>query len=153
MYVNGDAFDNNFANRSHGVQWLQNLGQLNFKLHRLIDLPGAYRAVPADVDSDGDRDLVVVANLPSIVYPESLADSPPVSLLVLEQLPDHTFQSHVLERGTARYPALEVADLDGNGKLDLAVGTSFRYRRAPIAPPPNCRPWQLVATVSGFYQK
>ncbi len=39
LYVNGDAFDNNFVNRSHGIQWLENLGALEFKVHRLADLP------------------------------------------------------------------------------------------------------------------
>ncbi len=123
VYTNGDSFDNNFANCSHGVHWLENRGNLQFDCHRLIDLPGAYRTRAGDFDSDGDLDLVCVANLPQNVEPQSLKDSNPVSVLVLEQRSDKQFAPRVMARGSPRYPALEVADFDGNGKLDFAVGT------------------------------
>jgi hypothetical protein len=45
LYTNGDAWDNLYANPSHGVQWLENVGDLRFKYHRLTDMPGAYRAL------------------------------------------------------------------------------------------------------------
>jgi hypothetical protein len=125
LYVNGDCFDNNFANRSHGIQWLENVGGLQFRLHRLADLPGAYRAVAVDIDKDADLDIVAVANLPSVVYPETLNAQNPASIVLLEQQPGRRFELRVLERGTPRYPALEVGDFDGNGKMDFAVGTQL----------------------------
>ena len=134
LYVNGDTFDNNFANRSHGLQWLENVGNLEFRLHRLLDLPGAYRAVAADIDGDMDLDILVVANLPTIVYPTSLNDQSPASIVLLEQLPNLQFQDHVLERGTPRYPALEAADFNDDGKMDFVVGVQLFDTDPPNSP-------------------
>ena len=134
LYVNGDTFDNNFANRSHGLQWLENAGNLEFRLHRLLDLPGAYRAVAADLDGDTDLDILVVANLPTIVYPTSLNVQSPASIVLLEQLPNLQFQIHVLERGTPRYPALEAGDFNADGKMDFAVGVQLFDTDPPNSP-------------------
>ena len=41
LYTNGDAWDNWYASPSHGVQWLENLGNLRFEYHRLADMVGA----------------------------------------------------------------------------------------------------------------
>ncbi len=125
LQVNGDCFDNNYANRSHGLSWHENTGSLKFVTHRLIDMPGAYRALPGDMDGDGDLDIVLVANLPTAVKPLSLRESEPVAIMVLEQTSKLAFTPHVLERGTARYPALEVADFNSDGKLDFAVGAQL----------------------------
>ena len=125
LCVNGDSFDNNFANRSHGVQWLENIGDVKFRYHRLAELPGAYRAVAADIDGDNDLDVIVVVNLPTDVYPRSLVEMNSVSLLMLEQLAPGHFSPRVLERGTPRYAALEAADFNGDGKVDLAVGAQL----------------------------
>lgn len=122
LYVNGDCFDNGFANRSHGVQWLENLGDLHFKYHRIADIPCAYRAVAVDIDSDGDQDILVVTNMPFNVYPISLRNSNPASVVLLEQSGSHLFDMKVLERGTPNYPALEVGDFNQDGFKDFVVG-------------------------------
>ena len=134
LYVNGDTFDNNFANRSHGLQWLENVGNLEFRLHRLLELPGAYKAIATDIDGDSDLDILVVANLPTIVYPTSLNDQSPASIVLLEQLPNLEFQVHVLERGTPRYPALEAADFNEDGKMDFVVGVQLFDTDPPNSP-------------------
>jgi FG-GAP repeat len=122
IYVNGDSFDNNFANGSHGVQWLENQGSGKFESHRLLQLAGAYQAVPGDFDLDGDWDIVVVASLPTSVYPETLRSSDNCSVVLLEQTEPNKFIPRVLARDFPRHAALEVGDFDHDGKLDFAVG-------------------------------
>jgi hypothetical protein len=44
LYTNGDAFDYipSLPRPWHGVQWLENLGGLEFTYHRLAAFDGAY---------------------------------------------------------------------------------------------------------------
>jgi hypothetical protein len=122
LYTNGDAWDNSYANPSHGVQWLENLGSLQFAYHRLTDLPGAYRALPGDIDLDGDLDILAVAWLPRQVLPANLAGMTKASIVYLEQESPGVFVRHVLETAAPDYATLELADFDNDGDLDFAVG-------------------------------
>jgi hypothetical protein len=124
LYTNGDAFDNNYANPSHGIQWLENLGDMRFAYHRLTDFIGVCRALAGDVDLDGDLDIVAVAWLPEQIKPASFRDRPIPSVICLEQTEPGVFVRHTLEVGTPRYAALELADFDEDGDLDFAVGTT-----------------------------
>lgn len=144
LYTNGDTFDNNYANLSHSVGWLENLGDLRFDHHHLINLPGAFRALASDMDNDGDLDVVVTVLLPAQIKPLSLRHSEPVAIMLLEQTQPLQFTPHVLERGTARYPALEVADFNHDGKMDFAVG-SLRFEGetpgSPVSQLPRLTVW------------
>lgn len=122
LYTNGDAWDNWYVKPSHGVQWIENLGRLKFAYHRLTDLPGAHRALAGDVDLDGDLDIVAVSRLPPPARPPSVAQTPPVSIVCLEQTEPRVFVRHTLEAGAPYYATLEVADFDSDGDLDFAVG-------------------------------
>ena len=125
LYTNGDTFDNSYANPSHGVQWLENLGNLQFAYHRLADVPGAYRALAGDMDLDGDLDIIVAAWLPQQVRPLNLRAAPLASILCLEQTSRGCFVRHTLEAGPPRYAALEMADFDNDGDLDFAAGSQM----------------------------
>ena len=129
LYANGDAFDNNYANPLHGIQWLENLDGERFIHHRLTDLIGVCRALAGDVDLDGDLDVVATAWLPEQVKPASLRDRPLASVVCLEQTEPGVFVRHTLEMGAPRYAALELADFDGDGDLDFAVGSHMADTR------------------------
>ncbi len=122
LYTNGDAFDNLYANPQHGVQWLENRGGLRFAFHRLADLPGAYRALAADLDGDGDLDILAAAWLPRQVLPVELREVPLASIICLEQVGPGRFVRHTLESGSPRHATLEVGDFDGDGDWDFAAG-------------------------------
>jgi len=123
LYTNGDAFDNYYVPPWHGAQWLENLGGGEFRYHRLTDLPGACRIRAGDFDLDGDEDLLVTAFLPTVVKPEMATPRQWPSIVLLEQTRPRRFTRHVLETGFPYHAGLEVADFDGDGDLDFAVGT------------------------------
>ena len=133
LYANGDAFDNAFVNPRHGVQWLENRGGLNFAYHRLTDMVGACRASAADIDLDGDLDVIVTAWIPGQVEPANATARPLASLVCLEQKSPGAFARHTLEEDSPFHAALELADFDADGDVDLAVGshTLSHTRRLP----------------------
>lgn len=45
----------------HGLQWLENLPNGSFAYHRIADLPGAFSPICADLDKDGDNDVLAVS--------------------------------------------------------------------------------------------
>ena len=61
LLTHGDTFDDFVLKPYHGVIWLENTGTFPFVEHRLATLPGAQRAQAADLDGDGDLDVVVSA--------------------------------------------------------------------------------------------
>jgi hypothetical protein len=137
LYTNGDTFDNSYVNPSHGVQWFENLGGLEFAYHRFTDMPGAYCALAGDLDLDGDLDVVAAAWLPPQVRPPNAPVRNAASILCLEQTSPGEFVRHTLERDSPHHATIEMADFDDDGDLDFAVGTHVvtpRFANAPDTP-------------------
>jgi hypothetical protein len=125
LVTNGDMLDDFQLKPYHGIRWLENKGGYPFVPHELAHMFGVMRAQAADLDGDGDMDVVACALVQFTVNkqpPRALPDVP--SLVWLEQTSRGQFQPHVLETG-GQHVSLDLADYDGDGDVDIAVG-NFR---------------------------
>ena len=96
LLTHGDTFDDGIVKPYHGIQWLENTGGYPFVEHTLAQMPGVHRAQAADLDGDGDLDIVACALLAggSDVDEKSLP-----ALVWLEQTTRGTFVRHTIEMG------------------------------------------------------
>lgn len=123
LYTNGDCFDY-IPPRTrlwHGVQWLENKGDFEFEFHRVADFRACYRALPVDIDHDGDLDLFAINGL-------SLPDDGETqSLIWLENDGKMNFSRHDLASTPGNLMTLALGDFDANGTMDLVTGGMFFY--------------------------
>ncbi|MDZ4686469.1 MAG: FG-GAP-like repeat-containing protein [Planctomycetaceae bacterium] len=133
LATNGDTLDSHSLKPSHGVHWLENRGEFPFLARRLADLPGAMRAVAADLDGDADLDVIAAAFLPATLRKQQ---SQPLNetLMWLEQTQPGEFVRHSLEVGEAGHMTVLAADLDADGDTDLAVPNYAEQRTVTLEP-------------------
>lgn len=123
LYTNGDAFDYHppVSRPWHGVQWLENLGNLDFRFHRVADFGGAVGARPADIDHDGDLDLFAVSTWNTWEDPRAQ------SLIWLENDGKMRFRPHDLINTPTHIMALDTGDFNEDGEVDLVTGGMHVY--------------------------
>jgi len=122
LYSNGDALDSSLLRPYHGVRWLENRGEYPFTPHLLASAYGAYRPQAADVDGDGDLDVVATSLLPGPGYKAARESMKIDSILLLEQVEPGRFVRHSLESVSCDHTASDLADFDGDGRVDLVTG-------------------------------
>jgi len=123
LYTNGDAFDYipPQGRPWHGVQWLENKGNLKFEFHRLCSFTGATNVRAADIDNDGDLDLFVVSAF-------NLWNSPDAySLIWLENTGKMQFTKHEIAKNLTHLLCCEPGDFNKDGLIDLVTGSMHTY--------------------------
>ena len=119
LLTHGDTFDDGIVKPYHGIQWLENTGAFPFVEHTLAQMPGVHRAQAADLDGDGDLDIVAAALLAG----GSDVDERVLPALVwLEQIAPGTFTRHTIEMGIPRHATLDLGDIDRDGDIDIVTG-------------------------------
>lgn len=113
---------------AHGeILWLENLGHLTFRDHRLHIAPGTIHVPLADYDGDGDLDIAAVVSQDE------------EEVWGIENLGAGRFESHRLfyspnfDLGSA---GLIAADLDGDGDTDLVLPTGDNLEEEHAYPQP-----------------
>ena len=123
-WTNGDAFVSVGYRPlpSHGLQWLENRGNLDFTFHRIGDLHGAYGPSIVDLDGDGDQDIVTVSEF-------AYWDEPGTpSLRWWSQQPDGSFLPQNLAESPTHLVTCATGDLDGDGRPDIVAGGMALYQ-------------------------
>ncbi|MGW8315131.1 MAG: FG-GAP repeat domain-containing protein [Bacteroidales bacterium] len=123
LYTNGDAFDYipPQGRPWHGVQWLENQGDLQFEFHRICNFTGATNVRSADIDNDGDLDLFAVSAFNIWELPESN------SFIWLENDGKMQFTLHEIARDPSHLLTCEPGDFNNDGLIDVITGGMHTY--------------------------
>ena len=115
LYTNGDAFDYipPQGRPWHGVNVLENKGDLIFEFRRLCYFTGATYMKPADIDNDGDIDFFAVATWNLWDRPESQ------SMIWLENIDNVQFTRHEITNNPTHLLCCEPGDFNNDGLTDV----------------------------------
>ncbi|WP_173021346.1 VCBS repeat-containing protein [Lewinella sp. W8] len=119
LYVNGDNADYYPVLKPyHGIRVF--LGDENGRFEKalFIPFPGAYDAVVADFDLDGDQDIAAISFFPDYRGPEASN-----AVLFQREQPQGWTAQALPAAGTGRWIRLAAGDPDRDGDLDLLAGS------------------------------
>lgn len=117
LFTNGDAFDLQTDPKPyHGVQWLENDGKGVFRYHDIGRFYGAADAEAADMDGDGDIDVVASSWVTYWNEPGHYA------LVWYENDGRQRFTARPISDRPAGLVTLQLLDVNGDGALDIVAG-------------------------------
>ncbi len=103
----------------HGIRIFFNDGKNQFSEKFFYHLNGAYQAIPADFDQDGDMDIAAISFFPD--YAQERAEE---GFVYLENTGKMQFKAYTFpEVKDGRWIVMDAGDLDQDGDLDILLGS------------------------------
>ena len=120
LTTNGDNADYSVVLKAyHGIRIFFNDGTNHFKENIFLPVYGIQKAVPADIDNDGDIDLVSISFFPDYEkHPEE-------GFIYWENRGKNDFGRYTIEGVTdGRWITMDVGDMDKDGDQDIILGNA-----------------------------
>jgi hypothetical protein len=141
LLAHGDTLDDGLAFKPyHGVEWLENAGDGGFRAQRIGTLYGAHRAEAADLDGDGDLDVVACGFLPQVQLPVPRGGMQVDSVIWFERTP-REWIPWAIEIDHPRHTGMTAVDLDGDGRLDLVAAINRAWDLEAVESGPSLEVW------------
>lgn len=123
--------------RYHGVRVFRNDGDMRLVEAWFHPVNGAFKALARDFDGDGDLDLAVISFFPDY------ARAPEESFLLLRNEGPLRFARETIRDATAgRWLTLDAGDIDGDGDVDVVLGSFCEGPPAVHIPPGLASAWR-----------
>ncbi len=138
LVTNGDnaEYESPFK-RYHGIRIYRQEAGLKFVERWFFPLNGAFKALARDFDGDGDRDVIAISLFPDY------EKSPEECLVYLENRGNGHFAPSTLEDPLqGRWFTLDAGDLDGDGDVDVVLGSLNEGPRGTPIPSTIQERWQ-----------
>ena len=149
LLSNGDSLDDGVAFKPyHGVTWLENRGDDGFEAQRVGALHGALGAEAADLDADGDLDVVAVGFLPQLELPVPEGAMRVDSVVWFERSAEGWIPWSI-EADHPRHTGVTIVDFDGDGRLDVVAGINRAWDVEEVEIGPSLEIWFNEGPVDG----
>ena len=141
LLAHGDTLDDGVAFKPwHGVEWLENRGPEGFVARRVGALYGAQAAEAADLDGDGDLDVVACGFLPQVELPVAPGEARVDSVVWFERRGEEWIP-WAIEINHPRHTGLAVVDLDADGRLDVVTAINRAWDQTAVEEGPALEVW------------
>lgn len=101
----------------HGVYVYTNQGKMTFKQQAFYPQNGATKVMLADVDADGDQDMLSIALFPDV------EKRPAEGLIYFKNLGKSFELKTIPVNHLGRWSVMDIGDIEGDGDLDVVLGS------------------------------